>query len=185
MKTNITFLLMIFASAGAVLSQVPKPAPPEGMPAGAGVFYLQSSGKWLKLDPAYVDRSKVKGLEAYVDTDGYTALNMNHEYLGVSAPLQLTEKQPVFYVRRIGSPEYAQIVHLTKKKDVRTVRTVAQEMSISNRGGFKRDEIRPVTITALSDGSYSITPVSELKPGEYLLALGSAIVGYDFGITQK
>ncbi len=176
----MTFLLMILA-----LAQTPKPAPPQGMPAGPGVFYAQSSGKWTKLDPAFVDHSKVKGMDAYIDTDGYTALNMTYEYLGASAPLQLTGRQPVFYARGVGSPQYAQIVQLAKKRNSRTIRTVAQEMSVSNRGGFKRDEIRPVTVTALSDGSYSITPVNDLKPGEYLLALGSAVTGFDFGIAAK
>ncbi len=178
-------MFLIVALVGDIFGQVPKPEPPAGMPQGTGVYYRQSSGKWQKLDPAYVDASKVKGMEAYLDTDGYTALNMNYEYLGVSAPLQLPETQPVFYVRGIGAPQYAQIVQLTAKKDRRTVRTVSTEVSVGNRGGFKRDQIRPVTITALSDGSYSITPVNGLKPGEYLLALGNAVTGFDFGITRK
>lgn len=189
MKTRITasgyLLFLIAACAGGVLGQEPKPAPPPGMPAGAGVFHQQSSGKWAKLDPAYVDESKVRGMNAFLQTEGLTALNMNYEYLGVEAPLQLAEKQPVFYVRGTGSPAYAQIVELTKKKDRRTARTVSTEVSVGNRGGFKRDKIRAATVTALSDGSYSVRPVNDLKPGEYLLALGSAVIGYDFGITQK
>ncbi len=171
----------------AMIAQAPapKPAPPSGMPAPKGVYFLQAPGKWISLDPAYVDASKIKGMDTYIETDGYTALNMEYEYLGVSAPLQLTDRKPVFFVRGVGNPQYAQLVQLTKKKENRAVKTSSTEVSIGNRGGFKQSEIRPVTITALSDGSYSIVPVNDLKPGEYLLALGSAVIGYDFGIVSE
>lgn len=166
------------------IGQEPKPAPPAGIPESAGVYYLQGTGKWIKIDPAFVDDSKVKGMNAYMQTEGLTGLNMNYVYLGVSAPLQLAEKRPTFYVRGVGSPKDAQIVQLTLRKEDRTIRTATTEVSIGNKGGFRRGEIRPVTITALSDGSFSIVPVSALKSGEYLLALGSAVNGFDFGITE-
>ncbi len=177
-------LYLAVVPAGSVFSQAPKPAPPHGMPSGAGVFYRQASGKWITLDPAYVDQSKLKGMDTYIDTDGLTALNMEYEYLGATAPLRLTDMRPEFYVRGKGSPQYSQIVQLTRKKESRSVKTASTEVSIFNRGGFKRGEIRPVTVTALSGGSYSVVPVNDLKPGEYLLALGSAVIGYDFAVTS-
>ena len=166
-----------------VTGQEAKPDAPAGLPERAGVYYPQGPEKWIRLDPAFVDDSKVKGMNAYLQTEGLTGLNMDYVYLGVSAPLQLSERRPTFYVREVGAPQYGQIVQLTQRKENRTVHTASTEVSVGNRGGFKRGEIRPVTITALSDGSFSIVPVSELKPGEYLLALGTAVTGFDFGIT--
>ena len=58
--SDMMVLFVILAAVGELLAQTPKPAPPQGIPAGPGVFYMQSSGKWTKLDPAFVDHSKVK-----------------------------------------------------------------------------------------------------------------------------
>jgi len=183
MKSGIGIVALALAVCATALPQEPKPAPPPGIPGAAGVYYLQGPGKWVKVDPAFVDDSKAKGMNTFIQTDGLSGLTMSYVYLGVSAPLQIAARRPTFYVRDIGSPGDAQIVQLTPRKENRSVQTASTEVSVGNRGGFKRGEIRPVTIAALSDGSFSIVPVGELKPGEYLLALGTAVTGFDFGIT--
>jgi hypothetical protein len=183
MRCGMGIAGLSLALCATALPQESKPAPPEGIPQAAGVYYLQEPGKWVKVDPVFVDDSKTKGMNNFIYTEGLSGLTMNYIYLGVSAPLQITARRPAFYVRNVGSPGEAQIVQLTQRKDNRTVQSASTEISVGNKGGFKRGEIRPATITALADGSFSIVPVSELKPGEYLLALGSPVTGFDFGIT--
>jgi hypothetical protein len=153
------------------------------MPAATGAYYRQSSGKWIKLDPVFVDESKIKGMGTYLETEGLSGLNLNYVYLGISAPLQLSEPRPVFYFRGVGRAEEVQIVRLGQGKENRTVRTSSTEVSVGNKGGFKRSEIRPVAAVVFSDRTFSVAPEQDLKPGEYLIAIGSAMRGFDFGIT--
>jgi hypothetical protein len=174
---------LIIAAAMAARAQEPKPAPPPGMPAAAGVYYRQGSDKWVKLDPAFVDESKIKGMGAYMQTEGLTSLGLNYVYLGISAPLRISEPRPVFYLRAVAPAAEVQLVRLTQGKENRTVHTSSTEVSIGNKGGFKRSEIRQLATDVFSDGSFSVTPVQGLKPGEYLLALGSAMKGFDFAVT--
>jgi len=174
---------LIIASAIAAQAQEPKPVPPPGMPAASGVYYRQSSGNWVKLDPAFVDESKIKGMGAYMQTEGLTSLGLNYAYLGISAPLQISEPRPVFYIRGVAPAAEVQLVRLTQGKENRTVHTSSTEVSVGNKGGFKRSEIRQLEAVAFSDGSFSVTPEQGLKPGEYLIALGSAMKGFDFAIT--
>jgi hypothetical protein len=185
MKRKILSFVACFliVSIMRALPQEARPAPPPGMPAAAGVYYLQGPGKWVKLDPAFVDESKIRGMGAYMQTEGLTGLNLNYVYLGISAPLQLSEPRPVFYVRGVGSVQEVQLVRLSQGKENRTVRTSSTEVSVGNKGGFKRSEIRQVAAVVFSDGSFSATPEQDLKSGEYLLALGSAMKGFDFGST--
>jgi hypothetical protein len=173
----------IIASAIGIRAQEAKPAPPPGMPAAAGVYYQNSSGKWIRVDPVFVDESKIKGMGAYMQTDGLTSLGLNYVYLGISAPLQLSEPRPRFYFRGVGTAEEVQLVRLTQGRENRTVRTASTDVSVGNKGGFRRSEIRQVAAVVFSDGSFSVTPEQDLKGGEYLLALGSAMKGFDFGIT--
>ena len=185
MKRKILSCVACFliVSIMRALPQEAKPAPPQGMPAAAGVYYLKGPGKWIKLDPAFVDESKMHGLGAYMQTEGLIGLSLNYAYLGISAPLQLSEPRPVFYVRGVGSAQEVQLVRLSPGKENRTVRTSSTEVSVGNKGGFKRSEIRQVATVVFSDGSFSVTPEQDLKSGEYLVALGSAMKGFDFGIT--
>jgi len=180
----VSFVLcLVVGSATAILAQESRPAPPVGMPPAAGVYCLQGGTKWIKLDPAPVEDSKIRSLDRLMQTEGLIIINTNNAYLGAYAALELSDRRPTFYVRGVGSPKDAQIVRLTRKRDKRTVQTSSAEISVTNRGGFKREEIRPVAVTSFSDGSFSVTPEVDLKPGEYLLAFGSAVTGFDFGIS--
>jgi len=180
----VTFVLcLIVLSAAGILPQESRPAPLAGMPAAAGVYCLQGGAKWIKLDPALVEDSKIRSLDRLMETAGLVIVNANNAYLGAYAALELSDRRPTFYVRGVGSPKDAQIVRLTRKRDKRTVQTSSAEISVTNRGGFKRGEIQPVAVTSFSDGSFSVTPEGDLKPGEYLLAFGSAVTGFDFGIS--
>jgi hypothetical protein len=155
-----------------------------GLPEAAGVYFRQSNTVWIKLETAVMAAMKSKGMGEYLETAGYTSLDMLVTYAGAQAKVQFPVPKPIFYVRGAGSSKDAMIVSLTRKKDSRTVQTATSAATVENRAGFKKDEIRSVIVTVYSDNSFSVTPEQNLKPGEYALVFGFANAAYDFGITR-
>jgi hypothetical protein len=171
--------LMLFC-----LMQAAKPAPVPGLPEAAGIYFRQENAEWTKLQTAATAAMKSKGMDEFLETDGYTNLDMLITYEGAQAKLQIAMPRPTFYVRGTGSSKDAMIVLLTRKKDSRTVQTASSAATVENRAGFKRGEVQNVAVTIYSDNSFSVTPEQDLKPGEYALVFGFANVAYDFGITR-
>ncbi len=169
----------------AVLLQAANPAaPPPGLPAGTGVYYLQGDAKWFKLEPPASEKSQTKGMGLFIETAGLSNLDTTIVYRGSRAALQISNPRPTFYVRGAGPAADALIVELTRKKDSRTVQTVSSEATIRNKGGFKRPDIRRVAVAVFSDASFSVKPLQDLEPGEYLLVFGYVSTGVDFGIEK-
>ncbi len=171
-------LLIVF-----YLLQAAKPAPVQGLPTPAGVYYRGGDGKWIKLDQPVTAKSKTKGMGLFIETDGLSDVDMTTVYYGAEASLEISNLRPILYVRSVGSPKDAVIVQLTRKKDTRVLQTSKSDATVENKGGFKRADIRRVTVTVYSDESYSVTPENELKPGEYLLLFGNSGGAFEFGIT--
>lgn len=165
-----------------VLAQGAKPAPVPGMPAAAGVYYRQGDARWIKLESPAMADMKTRGMGLFIQTDGLSNLGMTAVYRGAQAPVRISDARPTFYVRGAGSAKDAMIVQLTRKKDSRTLQTSSSDATVENKGGFKKEEIHKVTVTAYSDESFSVTPEEALKPGEYLIVFGYATAGFDFGI---
>jgi hypothetical protein len=176
-------LMDIFGLLFVLLIQTAKPAPVAGLPAETGIYFRQGDG-WQRLQPATMAEMKSKGVGMFLETDGLAGLDLTMNYAGAHAGVQIGSPQPVFYIRGFGSAKDALIVQLTQKKDSRSIRTSSVDITVENKGGFKKDVIRHVAVTEFSDGSFSVTPNQKLKPGEYLLVFGHAITGHDFGITK-
>jgi hypothetical protein len=166
------------------LMQLAKPAPVPGLPEAAGVYFRQDNTEWIKIETAVMAAMKSKGMGEFLETDGYTNLDMLVTYEGAQAKLQIPMPRPTLYVRGAGSAKDAMIVSLTRKKDSRTVRTASSVATVENRAGFRKDEIQRVTVTVYSDNSFAVTPEQDLKPGEFALVFGFANAAYDFGITR-
>ena len=156
---------------------------PPGLPTAAGVYYQKSDTQWTKVDPAPMGNSKMRGMNTFLQTEGLAGLNMSFEYWGAYAALQIPERRPVFLARGIGAAQDALIISLTPKNHNRAVQTTSSDMTAENKGGFKKKDVRKVITTACSDGSFSITPIEDLKPGEYILVFGNANGAFDFGIS--
>ena len=104
-----------------------------------------------------------------------------YEYAGTAAPVQL-DRKPVFRVnlgyaldRDLRHPE---IVRLKQKNNRREARLTWSSGDMQAR--FTKAV--PVSISQGPDGMYSITPQSDLEPGEYLLSLGHVMMKYDFSV---
>ena len=104
-----------------------------------------------------------------------------YEYAGTAAPVQL-ERKPVFHAnlgymldRDLRHPE---IVRLKVKNNRREARLT---WSSGDMLAFYSKAV-PVSFSLGSDGIYTITPQTDLEPGEYLLSLGHEMMKYDFSV---
>jgi hypothetical protein len=153
------------------------------LPSKAGVYYRQNDGKWLNLKAALVAGAKTKGLGLYIETDGITGLQTEFDCQGAHASTQILLSKPVFYIRGIGSPSDAALVRFEQKKNRRLLHAAPSDGTAVNKGGFRKEAVRKIDIAQYPDKSFSITPLEDLKEGEYLLILGSLSTSFDFGIA--
>jgi len=178
-------ILILLLSFAAAQPQKPKQEPPPpGMPAPQGVYFQQGPEQWVQLAHIPPRGSRIKGMDNYLMTAGLTNLNMSFDYDGPRATLQLSARRPTFFVRGVGAAQDALIVRLTQKKDRRTVGTLSSLSGVKNKGGFKAGAIREVVTAPFSGGAFSVTPLVDLKPGEYLLVFGYPQAAFDFGVRR-
>jgi hypothetical protein len=168
-------LFLLFAQTAA-------PAPVPGMPSAPGIYLRQNNGKWVPLTPASISNRKTKGLGTYIETEGLSALESEFICAGAHSATRVAARKPTFYIRGVGSPGDAMLIQFVQKTDSRTLRTSSSDATFSNKGGFRKADIRNLEVTVFSDQSFSVTPQESLKPGEYLLVFGYATAGYDFGV---
>jgi hypothetical protein len=154
-------------------------------PAAAGVYYQPGGADWLQLQPAPITEMKLKGMELFNATDGFTSLGTKVVCRGSKAALRIAFSKPVFFIRETGSSQDALIVRLAQSKDNRTVHASTADITVGNKGGFNKGDIRKVVVTEYPDRSFSVEPLDDLGPGEYLLVFGSTNSGFDFGIDKK
>jgi hypothetical protein len=74
---------------------------------------------------------------------------------------------------------------MSGKKDHREIHVMHSGFA-SVRSGIDSKGVTELFLTQLADRTYSITPFSDLKPGEYLITFRSrgarGTSGYDFGV---
>lgn len=158
--------------------------PVQGAPEPPGVYFSRGDSGRIPLKPAVTENAGASGLDLFVYTDGYTDLSINISCPGPRASLRMTEAKPTFYVRAIGSPKDAMIVRLTRKKDKRIYKTTFSNVTVGNKGGFRKKDVFNLVVREDSDGAFSVSPERELPPGEYLVVLGNALPVYDFGVDK-
>jgi hypothetical protein len=155
------------------------------VPETPGVYFLQGESAWIPLQPVVTSDANAKGLQLFVYTEGYTDLGLNVVCPGSRALIRILVPKPVLYVRAIGSAKDAMLIRLTKKRDQRVVKTSFSNVTMANKGGFRREDVFKLILQESPDGFFSVSPEKELPPGEYLLVLGNAVPAYDFGIDRK
>jgi hypothetical protein len=165
-----------------LLLQIHDPTTVPDFPKTAGVYYLQSDTGWINLPPAPIADMKIKGMDMFVRSGGYTSLIMNIECRGSRALMRVKAPKPAFFVRGIGSSKDAMLIRLATQRNKRTFRTSSSAATVENKGGFDEEDIRKLDLIPYPDNSFSITPREDLKSGEYLLVLGGAATSFDFGI---
>ncbi len=151
-------------------------------PSTSGVYFLQDNASWIRLQLAPIADSKIKGLDIYVRSGGYTNLGLKMDCRGSKAALRVRAPRPVFSIREAGSSKDAMLIRLTVQRNRRTFRATASDASTENRGGFKQQDIRKLQVQEYADHSFTLMPQEDLEPGEYLLFFGNVNSSYDFGV---
>ena len=175
---------MSIVAALLLILQVTPPVPAAGLPAASGV-YLRQDDKWIAFKPAQISGSKTKGLGSFVDTGGYTNLGTNASIPGAKSSTRIFIPQPTFYVREVGHSKDVMLIRLAKSGNSRTFHTSTGDATVENKEGFRKADIRKTIVTEYPDGTYSVKPEDELKPGEYLVVFGDVGSSYDFGIDEQ
>ncbi len=155
------------------------------LPSEPGIYFQQENAQWLKLKATTLSGMKTKGLEQYIQTNGYIGFKTDFICDGAHASFRITSPKPVFYIHDIGAATDAMIIQFTLKKDIRSIHASSSDAAVDNKGGFRKESIRKAIIATHSDKSFSIAPEEDLKSGEYLLILGNTTTGYDFGIDGR
>lgn len=169
-------VLLLFLLQQAVPALMPD------RPVAPGVYFKLSDTQWISMKPAPVVGGNTRGLGVYVDSGGYTNLDMHVTYRGAKASLRIARHAPSFFVRESGSAADLMLVRLEQKKYERLCQTSPSSATVENKMGFKNADIIKINLFEYPDKSFSVVPEEALKPGEYLLAFGSATSGYDFGV---
>jgi hypothetical protein len=148
-------------------------------PPDHGAYYKTKDG-WQKLELLTATGSKVVAFSGVTKT-----------YFKAEAPVQLTDRRPVFYVKTTPDKEAlmavanrnALIVLLSKKSDHRELQVVKSGL-FSAKAGYSKKVLPEVTLHSINSLMMTITPNEDLEPGEYLLMTWDETgnFGYDFGI---
>ncbi len=185
MQSCATIWVMVLAILLTMLTlQAVSPAvpPATGMPAGPGVYCRRADSAWVKIEPAAVLDLKAKGIDGFLQTDGYNNLSMTITFRGPHAPLQIPALRPSFFVRGVGPATEALIARLSGEKDKRVLRTLSSDATVGNKMGVRKKEVMSTTASAYADHSFLVTLDEDLKPGEYILLFGNGNPSFDFGV---
>ncbi|MGB9233147.1 MAG: hypothetical protein WCC04_01955 [Terriglobales bacterium] len=147
-------------------------------PPDHGAYYKAKDG-WQKLELLATTGNKVSAFS------GATA-----SYRGAEAPIQLSDRRPVFYIKTTPNKEGMMalaarntvIVLLNKKGDHRELQIIKSGL-LGAKAGYDKKRMPDVTLHSINSLMMTVTPNEDLAPGEYFLtweSMGS--VGYDFGI---
>jgi hypothetical protein len=166
------------------VAQAAEVGPALDIPEASGVYYRQGDSSWIHLQPAVTEDAGASGLQLFVYTGGYTDLAMHISCPGPRAAVRIAVPKPTLYIRAVGSAKDAMLIRLTKRKDKRVYKTSFSNVTVGNKGGFRKRDIFYLISHAYPDGSFSVSPEKDLPPGEYLLILGNAVPVYDFGVDR-
>ena len=151
-----------------------------GLPGSAGVYYRVPAG-WVTL------RSFLFWPPLY---SGWSVFSRrSHEFsvplTGSHADLQITEPQPVIFLRRPASHTW-RIIRLASRDNQRLLRLVSGGDFFAMER-FPASEAREVEIVCIAGEVFTLRPVAPLEAGEYVLCTevpGGATLNvcYGFGI---
>ena len=171
-------MLYFFAAQAAGEIQAP------GVPETPGIYFRQDDSSWIRLQPAVTADAGTDGLQLFVYTGGYTDLGMSIACPGPKAAVRISVAKPTLYARAVGSAKDAMLIRLAKKKDRRVCKMSFSNVSVGNKGGFRKEDIVNLISQDYPDGSFSVSPEKKLTPGEYLLVLSTNVPAYDFGVDR-
>ena len=180
-------LCSFLASAALSISILPaqeNAVRPAEVPSERGVYHRTSSG-WMALQASVLMPFTQAGVREFLGLGGRRAIA---EFPGPRALMQTTSTRPTFYVRGFTQAARLRLVRGRITPDHRELR-MRVSRRIADGPQFLADDLRDIDVQAVGEDLLSITPRSELTPGEY--AIVSVVdrgyrwihIGFEFGIT--
>jgi hypothetical protein len=179
-----SFLASAALSIGVLPAQE-KTVLPDGVPSARGVYFRTSSG-WMALQATILMPFTQGAVREFLGLGG--GRSAIAEFPGPRAMMQTTSTRPTFYVRGFSPAARLYLIRGTITPDHRELR-----MRVSHRVAdgpqFLADDLRDIDVQAVDEDLVSITPRSELTPGEY--AIVSVLdrsyrwihIGFEFGVA--
>jgi hypothetical protein len=179
-------------ATGRRLTPVSDDATPKDMQSLSDGFYYKASQGWQKLSPISMAGGGAKHVEKMF-VPGLTP-QFVWTFRGAEAPVQISERRPTFCVKESAAMANIEgrterdliIVRFDKRKDHRELQTTNGGNMFTFKAGLSKDRTPDVTVKPIADGTFTVTPNEDLRPGEYMLTFGGlGYSGYDFGIRQS
>jgi hypothetical protein len=176
---------MSFICVLLLLLQAVQSSPVLGIPGAPGVYFRQDEKNWTAIPKASFAQTKMKGLDSFVYTGGFTNLGADASIPGAKSSIRISNRRPMFYARAVGRAKDVRLIRLTQNGKSRAFHTSTGNETVENKEGFRKSDLRKTIVTEYPDGTYSVQPENDLKPGEYLLVLGDAATSFDFGVDAR
>ena len=138
--------------------------PVEGMPDAKGVYY-KTGGDWASLPWNMMWPAVHNEVREYfsIGRRQYVA-----EVAGQHATMQVTDAQPVFFVRGLSNGISPRLVQFTSKKDYRQV-TMKPGSIFAPRVPIAEKDLREIEVAVLSENIIAVRPKGNLPAGEYAI----------------
>jgi hypothetical protein len=148
----------------------------QDIPVELGVYYKDDRG-WVRLDTARCENNMKRGFLTRVTGIGWIKFMLKCR--GASR-VELTEAQPVFYIRTSTPVSQADLIRLESKKDHREVQL--QSFNTTEFKGLKGENIFETGIRRLGEDLFAARSMENVPSGEYLLSFDGGYSGYDFRV---
>lgn len=154
--------------------------------------YVQHGDHWDKLYVANSSGIRMSGPAGTMFSYGIASMKTIMIFRDPTAPIKTFGARPVFYVvgPTLTAPRDMLIVRLNQKKDHRELQIGKANAYTGAKIEYSASDTIEVTVTD-SDGARTITPNADLKPGEYILFVGTPTPmpagygGYDFSVVTE
>jgi hypothetical protein len=167
----------------AVLAAQGPQADITGIPESRGVYYHTPSG-WIGLQGNPMLAFREGSMRWLLGVGGGDAIA---EIPGPRAMVQIPSSRPIFHLRGYSSASALYLVRETPKQDYREIR-MPYTRDFHNWTRFRQQDLVDLDLTPAGDGITTLTPKTDLKPGEYAIvsladpAMRGIRVSFDFGV---
>ena len=141
-----------------------------------GVF-AQSGAEWKRIEEVSSIEVRNVGNISSAVTMGIKEVRVICVFRGEKAEVQLDNPRPVFRIAGISaSTRDVYIVAMRLNPDRRDLEMGRSGLIKKLSYGFRKRDVRDVTVKRLGDDLLEVTPKENLEPGEYIMVLGGVAV---------
>ena len=152
------------------------PTPTETGINSKGVF-AQNGAEWKRIEEVSSIEVRNVGNISSAVTMGIKEVRVICVFRGEKAELQLNNPRPVFRIAGIGvSARDVYIIAMRLNPDRRDLEMGRSGLIKKLSYGFRKRDVRDVTVKRLGDDLLEVTPKENLEPGEYIMVLGGVAV---------